>query len=109
DAQLLIDRADPCCPRSARRSEGHRAPVKANLAGARWKDPGEDVHQRRLACAVGADESMDLAACGVKVTPVEGENAGKTLGQAARFQEGHRPAALPAYCGSHSFGRSVGH
>ena len=49
-------------------------------------DPGEDLHQRRLARAVLADEADDLAGRHVEVHAIERDDAGKLLGHCRHFQ-----------------------
>jgi len=50
----------------------------------------EDVHQRRLAGAVFAQQGMDLAWFQRQVDMVIGQNARKSLGNATQFQNrGH--------------------
>ena len=60
--------------------------VEADLAGIGPVDAGEDLHQRRLAGAVLADERDDLAARDVEVHLVQRDDAGKTLGDRSHLQ-----------------------
>ena len=49
--------------------------VEQDLALVRRRQPVEDVHQRRLAGAVLAEQGMDLAGPDVEVDPVVGDDA----------------------------------
>ena len=59
--QLLMHHADARLPRIARRSKMHGLPVQAHLALIPGMHAGNDLHQRRLAGAVLADQPVDLA------------------------------------------------
>src|SRR5262245_58402160 len=61
--QLLVDDGDPQTGRAAWAVDGHGLAVDADLPDVRLMDPGEDLHHRRFAGAVLADERDDLAAC----------------------------------------------
>ena len=61
EVELLEDRGDAGGLRGARVGEAHRLAVDPHLAGVGRDDAGEDVHQRRLAGAVLAEQRMNLA------------------------------------------------
>ena len=61
-------------------------PSMANLAGVGPMDAAEDLHQRRLARAVLADEPDDLAGRHVEVHAIERDDAGKSLGDRRHLQ-----------------------
>ena len=66
DRQLLVDHADAGGQGVAGRPEMDRPAVDAHLAVIAGMDAGDDLHQRRLARAVLADEAMHLAAAGAR-------------------------------------------
>jgi hypothetical protein len=51
-------------------------------------DAHQDVHQRRLAGAVLADEGVNLAREDIEVDAVEGEHAGECLDDATHRNDG---------------------
>ncbi len=57
--------------------------VYTDLARVGGDEPVDDVHERRLAGAILAEKSMDLAAPQVEVDPVIGDRPGETLRDAA--------------------------
>ena len=75
--------------------------VEQDLAGVGRVEPVEDVHQRRLARAVLAEQRVHLAATKVEVDVVVRENAWEPLGDRAQLEErgvGHRFArSYPAF------------
>ena len=61
--------------------------VKANFAGVRRVDTGEDFDQRRLAGAVLAEQRVDFAAPDVEIDAVERQRSGESLGEARHFEK----------------------
>ena len=61
-------------------------PVQQDLPGVRPGQPVEDVHERRLAGAVLAQQGVDLAGLDVEVDAVVGDHARVALGDAAHLQ-----------------------
>ena len=64
---MLVHHPDTGVDRSARRAEAHRLPADLDLALVRVIEPVEDVHQRRLAGAVLAEQRVHLALAEVEV------------------------------------------
>ena len=60
--EVLVDHADPQVDRIARRAHRDRLPVDPDLALVRLVETVEDVHQRRLAGAVLAEQGVHLTA-----------------------------------------------
>ena len=63
-------------------------PVEQDLALVGLVEPVEDVHQRRLAGAVLAEERVHLALAQVEVDVVVREDAGEALRDAAELEDG---------------------
>src|SRR5690606_958858 len=61
DAALLVDRLDAGEARSERVAEAHRRAVEQHLAAVRHHGAGERPDEARLAGAIVADDSEDLA------------------------------------------------
>ena len=59
---MLVHHADAGRDRLARTADAHRLAVDADLAGVGLVEAVDDVHQRRLAGAVLADDAVDDAA-----------------------------------------------
>ena len=59
-----------------------------DFSGARLDDAVEDLHQRRLAGAVFAEQRVDLARRDREVDAVVGEEIAVALGDSAQFDEG---------------------
>ena len=77
--EVLVDHADPARDGVGRLADRDWAPVEQDLALVGRRQPVEDVHQRRLAGAVLAEERMDLARPNLQVDPVVGDDPGKRL------------------------------
>ena len=63
-------------------------PFDPDLALVGPVEPVEDVHQRRLAGAVLAEQRVHLARLEVEVDVVVGDDAGEALGDAAQLEDG---------------------
>ena len=61
--------------------------LEPDRAGVGAVDAGDDVEQRGLARAVGADEAQDLAPLDREIDPVERGHAAEFLGEPAHFEE----------------------
>ncbi len=86
---MLMDHADPGGAGIARTANGQALALQANLAFIGQVDPGEDVHQGRLAGAVLAQQRVYLAALQLQADAVEHRALAEALAQPAQFQE-HR-------------------
>jgi hypothetical protein len=86
DFELLMDHGDAESRGVRRPVHDHRHVVDRNLARVRAMDPGQDLHQRRLAGAILADQPDDLSGGHVEVHAIERDDAGKLLGHCRHFQ-----------------------
>ena len=77
--EVLVHHADPVLDRRARRAELGLLAVDQDLALVRVVEAVEDVHQRRLAGAVLAEERVHLALAQVEVDVVVRNDAGEAL------------------------------
>ena len=65
--------------------------VKKDTARCRFKEPAEDLHDRRLACAVLADQGVDLTARKRKIHAMQHLDRAKALVDIAKGEDlGHR-------------------
>ncbi len=85
--ELLMDHADAEPAGVGGSVHHHRRAVDGDLAGVRPMDAAEDLHQRRLARAVLADQPDDLAGSHVEVHSIERDHAGKSLGDSRHLQQ----------------------
>ena len=70
--------------------DAHGLAVDQDLALVRVVEPVQDVHQRRLAGAVLAEQRVHLAAPEIEVDVVVGDDAGKALGDPAKLEDDGR-------------------
>ena len=70
-------------------------PSKQQFARGQLVDAGEHLHQRRLACAVLADDGVDLACAEREVDVLDRRNAAECLGRAPEFEDRAHDGALP--------------
>src|SRR5262249_57962393 len=70
---------------------GYRAPPPAdqNLAGVFPVRAAEDLHQRRFARAVLAEQHVDVAGLERQIDAVERDHAGKRLADTAHLERNH--------------------
>src|SRR5207245_2075825 len=68
--EVLVHHADPACDRVGGVADRHGPAVDADLAFVRRDEAVEDVHERRLARAVLAEQRVDLAFAEVEVDRV---------------------------------------
>ncbi len=80
--ELLMDDADVPAPVRVQ-----RLPVEPEMAGVRCERAGEQLHQRRLAGAVLADQRQDLVVPQLQVHVAERLHAGEALADAVGFEE----------------------
>ena len=84
---LLMDDADAETSRIRRSMHRHWHTLERDGARISLMDASENLHQRRLARAVLADETDDLSSRQVEVHAIEGGDPGKLLGHRRHFQE----------------------
>ena len=99
EAALLIDHGDAGVGGALLVQAGDRRAVELDRAAVRLIDAGDEVHERRLAGAVLADQRVHLAAPDLERHVVDRAHAGESLddianGEARRIDEGARD--LPA-------------
>ena len=83
-----MDHGDAGRMRVAHRSKAGLAPVQHETAREFRMHAGDDLHQRALAGAVLADETMDLAGGEREVDPTQRLDAAEGLGDLVQFEEG---------------------
>src|SRR5207249_8821680 len=87
--EVLVHHADPACDRVGGVADRHGPAVDADLAFVRRDEAVEDVHERRLARAVLAEQRVDLAFAEVEVDRVVRERPGReALRDAPHLQDG---------------------
>ena len=98
EGQLLVDEVHPEIGRLVRRLDRHRPAVDLDDAGIAVDEAGEDLDQRRLAGAVGADQPVHLARQDVERDALQRLRAAEALGDVpGRDEAGERWASpLPA-------------
>ena len=69
----------PCCCASAGLSNSNWLAVEQDAAERRTFDAGDDLHQRRFAGAVFADQHVDRAAPQFEIGALDGDDAGIDL------------------------------
>ena len=89
--KLLVDKAEAERSRAIRSLDRSWPAVERQRSDVRLLDPGENLDQRRLACAVRADEPVDLARANVDVDASKRMNAAERLGKPPPDQKGGRP------------------
>jgi hypothetical protein len=87
DAQFLMHHADTGRERVARRTKAHLMPVETKLARVIAMHAGDDLHQRRLAGAVLADETMDLAGLEHEADIAQGRDAAEGFRDAQKLDD----------------------
>ena len=85
---MLVHHADPVLDRGLRGAERDALAFDPDLALVRVVEPVEDVHERRLAGAVLAEERVHLAPAQVEVDVVVGEDAGEPLRDPPELERG---------------------
>ena len=92
--EFLVHHADPGRQAVARGPETDLAAIHHEGAGRRLVHAGDDLHERRLAGAVLADEAVDLARAQGEVDAPQGLDAAEALGDALHRDGGPRPSRL---------------
>src|ERR1700727_996037 len=87
EVELLEDGGDARRLRRARIGEAHGHAVDSHLAGVGFYDPGENVHQRRLAGAVLPEQRMNFSRAQIEVHAPERLDAAKALDDAFHRQQ----------------------
>ena len=86
--EVLVHHADPGLDRVLRGGERDRLAVEQDLARVGLVEPVEDVHQRRLAGAVLAEQRVHLALRQLEVDVVVGDDARERLRDPAHLEDG---------------------
>ena len=84
--EVLVDHVDATIDRVGWAGDRDRRPVQEDLALVRGREPVEDVHERRLAGAVLAEQSVDLAGTDLEVDAVVRHDPGVPLRDAAHLE-----------------------
>src|SRR5262249_23800656 len=92
--QVLIHHLDAEIARLARAVEAHRPPVEQKLSSARLIEAGEDLHQRRFAGAVVADDAEHLTAIELEIDPAQRRDGAEILEDAVSFEDRLRRAGI---------------
>ena len=79
EAELLVDDRDAAVDGVAGALEHHGLAVELECAGGRRLDPGEDLHERRLARAVLAEQRGDAAGDDLEVDAAQGVRGAEHL------------------------------
>jgi hypothetical protein len=72
EADVLECPGDPHPDKTMRGDAGDIAILEPNPTASRWQEPGDDVEQRCLACAVRTDDRGDTACLDVDRHLIEG-------------------------------------
>ena len=88
DAEFLMDHGDAGRAGIADRSEPDFLSIQRETAREFRMHAGDDFHQRALAGAVFADETVDLAGGKREVDPAERLDAAEGLGDLLQFEDG---------------------
>ena len=107
EIELLKDRGDARRLRGARIGEAHGRAVDAHFAGVGLDDAGENVHQRRLAGAVFAEQRMNLPAMQIEVHATERLNAAEALDDAGHGKQRRRRFDMRVHRGLAQESRSL--
>ena len=95
--EVLVHHPDPVLDGVGRRVQDDGLALDADLAFVRLVEAVDDVHQRRLAGAVLAEEGVHLAPLDVEVDVVVGDGSRELLADAPHLEDevvGHGPAIL---------------
>src|SRR5581483_4541809 len=94
--EVLVDHPDPVRDRVLRAAQPHGPPVHLDRPRLGLLEPVEDVHERRLARAVLAEQPVDLAAAELEVDPVERGHALEALDDASHRDHRRLHARAPS-------------
>ena len=106
--EVLVHHPDPAVDRVLRRLERDRLAVQQDLALVGLVEPVEDVHQRRLAGAVLAEQRVHLAAPQVEIDVVVRDDPRKPLRDPAELQDGGPLPCRAILCRSPNGGSDEG-
>ena len=84
--EVLVDHADMQASGVRRTAQPYWVVVHQELAGLRRIEAGSDVHQRRLACAILAEQRMHLAPAHQEIRLLQRLEAIEGLADAAQLQ-----------------------
>jgi hypothetical protein len=87
DGRLLVHRDDPESVRIVRAADSLRLALEEHLAIVRMDDPGQDLYERRLPCAVFADERVHGPGLDREADAVEGLHAPVALRDSDELDE----------------------
>ena len=90
ERRLLVDHRDPGVASVGRAAQRDLDPVDEQLPAVRRVHAGEDLHERRLAGPVLADEGMSLARVEVDRDVVEGADRAESLRRVLEREDGQR-------------------
>jgi len=85
--QFLMDHGDAMLERLARRAQLQRAAREQQLTGIRGDDPRDDVHERRLARAVFADQPVHRTPGDAQGNIIERHHTWKALARVSDLQQ----------------------
>src|SRR5690606_9803400 len=100
-AEFLMDDRDAVIARVSRRRKDDRLAVEKDFAGGRLHDAGEDLHQRRLARAILAEQGRYLPAADVEIDALQRLNTAVGFGNVASRQNDVAPDFLLALRAAH--------
>ena len=92
---MLVDHRDAQRVRLGDTAHGHDAAADADLAGVARRDPGEDLHQRRLAGPVFPEQGVDLASPNLQVDAVVRDDRSELLPESLNAQQRRVRTAHP--------------
>src|SRR5690606_8973407 len=92
--EVLVHHLDAQPLRILRAREAHRLALEDQLAVTRHEQPGQDLHQRRFAGAVVADDPEHLARGDVEVYVLERRDGAEILADAPGFEQWRGQAAI---------------
>ena len=84
--EMLVDHVDPARDRVGRAGDPDGGAVQQDLALVRPRQAIEDVHERRLARPILAEEGMDLARADLEVDPIVRDHARVALRDPAHLE-----------------------
>ena len=97
--EVLVDHPDPVLDGVLRRVHRDRLALDEDLALVRPVQAVDDVHERRLAGAVLAEERVHLPPAEVEVDRVVRDDPGKALRDAAQLENGRSVGHGPRFYG----------
>ncbi len=98
ERRLLVDDGDPAVARVGRAGQGDLDAVDEQLPAVRRVHAGEDLHERRFAGSVLADESVSLARVEIDRDVVERADRPESLGCVLEREDGHLRRRCRRHC-----------